>query len=224
MTGSGDFGGTVLFSGGYSPGNSPAEVSAENLILGSANVLTVEIGGLTAGNQYDVLNASGSVTLAGTLDVRLINGFAPALGDAFTVFDLRLAHGGDFEDYLGLGMGGDLALRPMWSEADLTLKALPAIDGDINLDGTVDIFDVNLVSAHWDEPGPAGDANGDGIVDIFDVNLISANWTADPLAVTAVPEPTTLMLTAMAATVCATRCAHLQHASKKSRRRQCERL
>ena len=44
----------------------------------------------------------------------------------------------------------------------------------MNLDGTVNIFDINLVSAHWGEAGPAGDANGDGVVNIFDINLISA--------------------------------------------------
>jgi FG-GAP-like repeat/Dockerin type I domain len=53
----------------------------------------------------------------------------------------------------------------------------PPVVGDLNGDGEVNIFDVNLVSAHWGEPGPAGDANGDGLVNIFDINLISANWS-----------------------------------------------
>jgi hypothetical protein len=61
------------------------------------------------------------------------------------------------------------------------------IPGDVNGDGYVDIFDVNLVSAHWGESGPTADANGDGIVDIFDVNLISANWS--PAGGAAVAEP-----------------------------------
>ncbi len=48
----------------------------------------------------------------------------------------------------------------------------------MNFDGVVDIFDVNLVSAHWGESGPVADANADMMVDIFDINLISANWTS----------------------------------------------
>jgi len=48
---------------------------------------------------------------------------------------------------------------------------------DVNMDGVVNIFDINLVSSNWNGPGPAGDANKDGIVNIFDINLISANWT-----------------------------------------------
>jgi sialidase-1 len=75
--------------------------------------------------------------------------------------------------------------------------------GDVNNDGFVDIFDVNVVSANWGTAGPAGDANGDGNVDIFDINLISSNWSppAGGGAESAVPEPATwisLMLSAMA--------------------------
>ncbi len=47
---------------------------------------------------------------------------------------------------------------------------------DVNFDGVIDIFDINLVSTHWDEAGPVGDGNHDGSVDIFDINLISASW------------------------------------------------
>ncbi len=66
---------------------------------------------------------------------------------------------------------------------------------DVNMDGFVDIFDINLVSANWGGPGPAGDANKDGIVDIFDINLISANWNpAPPGGSTAVPEPASWLL------------------------------
>jgi hypothetical protein len=93
-------------------------------------------------------------------------------------------------------VGGHLALRPTFTSTSLILKTRPAIDGDINTDGTVDIFDVNAVSAAWGTAGPAGDANGDGIVDIFDINLVGSNWGAT--GVTAVPEPSTWLLAAAA--------------------------
>jgi hypothetical protein len=87
---------------------------------------------------------------------------------------------------------------------DITYTAVAAagIPGDVNHDGYVDIFDVNLVSANWDPvgpTGPTGDANGDMKVDIFDVNLISANWMPPPApgGAAAVPEPAGAVLAAL---------------------------
>ena len=50
-------------------------------------------------------------------------------------------------------------------------------DPDVNGDGRVDLFDINLVSQRWGTRGPVGDANGDGTVDIFDINLVGAHFT-----------------------------------------------
>jgi Dockerin type I domain len=60
--------------------------------------------------------------------------------------------------------------------APLTIVTLGGMP-DLNLDGLVNIFDLNLVSSNWGGHGPAGDANKDGTVDIFDINLISAHWS-----------------------------------------------
>jgi len=67
--------------------------------------------------------------------------------------------------------------------------------GDVNFDGTVNIFDINLVSSNWNTAGPAGDANSDGIVNIFDINLISSNWGVS--GAIAVPEPSSFVLLAL---------------------------
>jgi len=76
------------------------------------------------------------------------------------------------------------------------------VPGDVNADGVVNIFDVNLVSAHWSESGPVGDANIDGVVNVFDINLISSNWMpTGGGSLPAVPEPSTFALTACAATL-----------------------
>jgi fibronectin-binding autotransporter adhesin len=82
--------GTVYMEGGYSPGNSPAAVTLDTeLIFGDAATLTLELGGLAAGSGYDqlVLEAGGSLVLDGALVLDLINGFTPAAGDSFAVFD-----------------------------------------------------------------------------------------------------------------------------------------
>ena len=69
--------------------------------------------------------------------------------------------------------------------------------GDVNFDNAVNIFDVNLVSAHWGESGGAGDANGDGVVNIFDINLISRNWTGGSSSQAIVPEPESSVIAAI---------------------------
>jgi len=51
----------------------------------SAGVLDVAIGGTTAGSQYSQLPVSNGVSLAGTLTIKLINSFVPAIGDTFTI-------------------------------------------------------------------------------------------------------------------------------------------
>ena len=86
-------------------------------------------------------------------------------------------------------------LSKLYTTGEVTLTS--ALAGDVNLDGVVNIFDVNTVSAYWGTAGPQGDANGDGIVNIFDINLISANWDAAGGS-TAVPEPSSLVLAALA--------------------------
>ncbi len=84
--------GTVYFTGDLRPGNSPATVSfAPQIVFSSSNVLTVELGGRVAGTGYDQLvftnTGASQLTWGGSLVIELTNGFTPAAGDAFDVFD-----------------------------------------------------------------------------------------------------------------------------------------
>ncbi len=45
----------------------------------------VDIGGDTAGSEHDRIVSNGPATLGGTLQVHLLNGFQPAIGDEFTI-------------------------------------------------------------------------------------------------------------------------------------------
>jgi hypothetical protein len=54
-----------------------------------------------------------------------------------------------------------------------------ALNGDANLDGTVDGSDLTLLSLHWKKSTnlwTAGDFNHDGVVDGSDLTLLSLNW------------------------------------------------
>ena len=60
----------------------------------------MEIGGTTPATQYDVLNKTDAakLVLAGTLSVRLINGFTPAAANTFTIVTTQTALGGAFSN------------------------------------------------------------------------------------------------------------------------------
>jgi hypothetical protein len=78
-------------------------VDLENVVFDALNTLVLEIGGPTAGSQYDQLDLSGLATLGGTLQVDFVNGFTPSLGQEFDLI-LGLATG-QFSQVLGLPAG-----------------------------------------------------------------------------------------------------------------------
>jgi len=119
VSGSGAFTGTGTnyFEGDLRPGNSPSEVIFEgDIILGYTNTLLIEIGGLTAGEEYDVVNVAGTANLGGTLDVDLYDlgsgVFDVSLGDSFDIIFAETIYG-EFDlltlAVLGNGLGWDLS-------------------------------------------------------------------------------------------------------------------
>lgn len=88
VNGAGNFSGNVAFLGSYNPGNSPASISfAGDVSFGDFALLTMELGGLSAGIEYDQLIVEGSLQLGGSLVISLINGFSPTLNDSFVLFE-----------------------------------------------------------------------------------------------------------------------------------------
>ncbi len=78
--------GTTTFNGGYSPGDSPATVTFQGgVTLGGSNVLNIEFGGTAPNSQFDQVHAAGQLSLGGTLQVSLINGFMPVVGNSFDI-------------------------------------------------------------------------------------------------------------------------------------------
>jgi hypothetical protein len=57
-----------------------------------------------------------------------------------------------------------------------TITPTPALPGDVNGDGQVDIFDLTFIAARYGTNDPAADINGDGLVDIFDLVIVANNY------------------------------------------------
>lgn len=90
LSGAGSFpgSGTVELLGDTRPGNSPAEILfGGDLVFGETARLTLELGGLTPGIEYDRLTIAHDVFLDGQLELALINGFLPQFGNSFLILD-----------------------------------------------------------------------------------------------------------------------------------------
>ena len=73
------------------------------------------------------------------------------------------------------------------------------LEGDANLDGTVNAADLNAVALSWQQTvatWSGGNFTADGIVDSNDLNAMALNWQASaaPNAASPVPEPAGITL------------------------------
>ena len=129
-------------------------------------------------SRADIAGAAGTtpgwapVGNDGIVDAKDINYiFAQIRNGDVTWSNLGQAVGAD----LSADMNGDLVIN----KADITevlQNVLCTRWWDVNLDGTVDQADKDIVTAHLGQAGgwAEGDVNGDGIVDINDLSLICA--------------------------------------------------
>jgi len=179
----------VSFTGTYSPGFSPAVTTVGNIIFSPTSTLIMEIGGLSPGGEHDQIISSGQIVFDGTMQVALINGFSPSLGQEFNLFDWASASG--TFDVLQLPT---LASSLAWNSSQLyttgviSVAAAPGLPGDFNHDNVVDVADY----VTW--------RKGVGVApDGANYNLWSSNFgrtvagSAQP-SDAAVPEPNSLVL------------------------------
>jgi len=72
-------------TGQINPGNSPGVIHVVGSYTEFGGTYDAEIGGTTAGTQYDEIDVTGTVSLGATLNVSLIGGFTPVLGQKFVI-------------------------------------------------------------------------------------------------------------------------------------------
>lgn len=93
-----DASGGVTNNGTISPGGNGAVGTLNvigNLALGATSTLNIDLGGTGAG-QSDHVDITGNVTMGGTLNRSLINGYTPGLGDAIPFMTLVGSANGTF--------------------------------------------------------------------------------------------------------------------------------
>jgi len=212
VSGAGTFtgGGVVEFEGDLRPGNSPANVSfGGSLELAMSAGLGIELGGAIKGDQYDSLTIAGAALLSGTLNTILIDGFLPTAGQSFEILTAAGGVNGAFNTVNLPALAGGLYLNLNYSPTAVTL-AVAGILGDFNRNGVVDGADYIVWRKSLGQTGAAlaADANNSGVIDQGDYNIWRANLGQTAPATSAfapVPEPASLLLALVAASLPALR-------------------
>jgi Regulator of chromosome condensation (RCC1) repeat len=200
FTGSGGStgGGDIFFEGDLRPGNSPATVTFNNNVsFGSGASALFELAGTTPGSGYDQILVNGALSLNGSLQVSLIDGFYNCADvNALTATIAAGTHQGSF-DLTGDGFV-NLADRDAWlSEAGgVNIGAGRSYKiGDANLDGVVDGSDFGIWNGSKFTSNTAwcsGNFNGDTAVDGSDFGLWNSNKFTSSDGGSVVPEPSVL--------------------------------
>jgi cyclophilin family peptidyl-prolyl cis-trans isomerase len=174
---------------------------AANYTQYSDGTLSLQLAGTTADTLYDKLASSGNANLFGKLQISLINGFTPALGNSFTVLTATTIVG-YFETYDLPQLASGQAWKIGQSATAITLTV---VEGDYNRNGVIDAGDYvvwrktrNTSVTAWS----GADGNGDGLVNDADLviwrnnlgaiggGIHGAGAGAGGLATSTVPEPT----------------------------------
>jgi hypothetical protein len=122
LAGSGTINAHVTNAGQVNPGGTgTAGVLTINGNYTQTGTLNIDLGGLTAGTQYDRLSVRDAARLGGTLNVRLINGFPPSIGNfQVLLFGLRI-EGSRFSSVNFPDLSSNLILELSFAPNGLTL-------------------------------------------------------------------------------------------------------
>ncbi len=131
IAGSGSLTMDIVNGGGtLAPGASPGLItSTGGYGQGSAGTYTVEIGGLTAGTEFDQTTWTAPVTLDGTLSISLISPYVPNAGDSFEIMTFP-SRTGTFAAVNGLIIGNGKGFRLQYSSTAVTLSTIEENCGD----------------------------------------------------------------------------------------------
>jgi hypothetical protein len=113
---------------GFSPGILNSSYYETAYTQTGAGGLAIDIGGLTPGAQFSQPAASGAISLNGALNLTLVNGFQPVLGDIFPIVTFT-SETGAFASITGNHLPGGLVLVPIYSSTNVVL----AVANDVNV-------------------------------------------------------------------------------------------
>jgi hypothetical protein len=153
------------------------------------------------------------INVVGTRDGDFTDSFGGLPDDIIDAYDIdaladAILNGGDIATF-------DLVIDGVLDSLDMDMLIQQLVDttivdageefgfltgtiyGDFNLDGTVNLLDLNKLTSNYNGLGgwTLGDANGDGGISLLDLNKLTANYNSTVV----VPEPATIFVMACGA-------------------------
>ncbi|MCA9284502.1 MAG: hypothetical protein KDA22_04765, partial [Phycisphaerales bacterium] len=170
--------GTLVNGGRIRPGGTDGTgelVIEGDLAMQPQGIVSVSLAGTDPGVSHDLLSIEGSTALAGTLRIRVSDGFSPRPGQQFTVITSTGPIAGAFDAVVGDGA---------WSAAVVgntvvaTCEAAPTCPADLAAnDGTIGGADLGVLLGSWGfAPSSPADLDGDDFVGGSDLGLLLAAW------------------------------------------------
>lgn len=181
-------------------GPSAGTLTTDVYVQAAGGKIDFKLEGLTQGGTYDWLEVGGNATLGGLLDIALLGGFMPGLGNSFDIITAGSGISGVFSSVL-FPVIPNIGLGISYSANTATLTT--GLIGDLDNDGFVGLTDLNVVLSNWNGNVAAGvwifgDPSGDGFIGIEDLNVLLGNWNAGTLppavALALIPEPGAVLM------------------------------
>jgi hypothetical protein len=195
-----DLGAPLVNNGRVEIGTSPGEAHSTSYFQQSASgTIEFEIGGRTQGRLYDHLDvALNEVTLDGTLQLAVINGFMPLPGDTFQIISASNV-AGEFQTILGATLPNGSYFDVVYDTTSVLLEVISGLPGDYNNNGTVDAADYTLWRDNLDDLTAILPNDSTPGVDQSDYTIWKTNFGntlagAGSGSIMSVPEPATGIL------------------------------
>jgi len=156
---------------------SPSAIYVDDTTLASSSTLQLDILNAYGSSDQIIIEADGTLSIAGTLDIRVADGVEPNFGEWMLIDG---ADGsqiiGDFDQVNLPTAQSNRIYRLRRTEDQLALVL--TCPSDINADLRFDIADVSAFVAAFGSQTSEGDYNNDGIFDFFDVSAFLTDFNA----------------------------------------------
>jgi hypothetical protein len=121
LSGTGTVNGNMTMGGRLSPGDPTGAFTLNgNYTQTSTGTLSEQVGWL-GGSNATLFNVNGKATLSGTLDLLLLSGYNPMVGDSFILMTFR-SDSGTFSSIDGLDLGNNLFLELSYDPHDIRVE------------------------------------------------------------------------------------------------------